>query len=273
MRDRDRLSGVVPLAVLAALSYLLHQPAFAADEANQADRAAVAVSRRLAEREEELAQNARNSNHIARLQAHAAYRLARRRQLGFAAPIEKRIDNARAVDLAVMALGRSLSEAHAFEAEAARLPAERQALDKALALSASGPAPAAPSTFVRPCRGTVVAEPGMRRDSGTRIEARQEGVHILARMNDIVRAPGPGVIHRVEPLPQGGFGLVVEHTDGWTSVLAGLREISVAAGDPVDKGDRLGLVGRNLDGAPVVAFELWKGRRPVDPRRLFDRGP
>ena len=61
------------------------------------------------------------------------------------------------------------------------------------------------------------------------------------------------------------------HAGGWISVLSGLRDVSVKAGDAVADGAALGLAGRNLDGACVVALELWRGRAAVDPAPLVER--
>jgi septal ring factor EnvC (AmiA/AmiB activator) len=40
----------------------------------------------------------------------------------------------------------------------------------------------------------------------------------------------------------------------------------------VKSGQALGLVGRDLDGAPVLVFELWHKGSPIDPRPLLATG-
>jgi murein DD-endopeptidase MepM/ murein hydrolase activator NlpD len=114
-----------------------------------------------------------------------------------------------------------------------------------------------------------VAVPGSRRDGPTKAELRHDGVQMLARLNEPVRSIAAGIVTRVESLPQGGFAVVTAHATGITSIVTGLRDITVAAGDKVGPGQTLGLAGRNLDGAAVVSVEIWRERRPQDAGRLL----
>jgi murein DD-endopeptidase MepM/ murein hydrolase activator NlpD len=230
-----------------------------------------AALQRLQAREETLTQLARTSEQLARQQARAAYRLARRRQLGFMAEPQARLEDARALDLALFAVRRSAEETRVYHQELARTHDERQALSAAVARV---PAPLAGETphFSRPVRGAVVGQAGLRRDPVTGVEVRQDALQLLARMNDPVSAPAPGTVRRVEQQPQGGFAVVTEHAGGWSSVLSGLREVSVSVGDAVAADAPLGLAGRNLDGAVVVSLELWHGRSAVDPGPLVRHG-
>jgi murein DD-endopeptidase MepM/ murein hydrolase activator NlpD len=226
--------------------------------------------KRLDAREQTLAQHAKSAEQAAREQARAAYRLARRRQLGFVAEPQARLAEARAADLALVAARRGAAEARAISAELARVRQERAALRVA---AARPPEMAGEHLeFQRPVRGTQVGAAGLRVDPGTGVEVRQDGVQLLARMNEPVLAAAAGRVRRVEALPQGGFAVVMEHPGGWTSVLGGLREVSVAPGETVEARGTLGLAGRNLDGAAVVTLELWHGRSPVDPAGVLRRG-
>jgi murein DD-endopeptidase MepM/ murein hydrolase activator NlpD len=226
-----------------------------------------AALHRLQAREQTLAQLAQSSEEVARHQARAAYRLARRRQLGFMAEPAARLDDARALDLALFTARRSAGEARGLRDELARVRDDRQALGAALARVAA-PTDAEAPRFSQPVRGAIVGQAGLRRDPVTGVELRQDALQILARMNEPVSAPGRGTVRQVEAQPQGGFAVVTAHEGGWLSVLSGLRDVSVAAGDQVEAGAPLGLAGRNLDGAVVVSLELWRGRRAVDPGPL-----
>jgi septal ring factor EnvC (AmiA/AmiB activator) len=147
---------------------------------------------------------------------------------------------------------------------------DRRALESAAARRDDAAAPdRIEPRLTRPVRGAVVGVPGSRPDPVTGAEVRQYALQILARMNEPVHAPAPGIVRRVEPLPQGGFAVVTEHPGGWVSLLSGLREVKAAPGDVVEAESPLGLAGRNLDGAVVVSFELWHARSPVDPRPLL----
>jgi len=70
----------------------------------------------------------------------------------------------------------------------------------------------------------MVGKPGIRRDAPTGTELRREGIELLARLNEPVRAVAAGVIRRVETVPQGGYVVVTQHPARWVSVLSGLRE-------------------------------------------------
>jgi len=229
-----------------------------------------AALHRLTEREATLADQAQGKDRVARDQARAAYRLARKRQLGFLAEPDTRLEDARALDLALFAARRSAGEARSLREEVARVHQERQALGAAAARTTPPPA-AAPPHFARPVRGAVVGQAGLRRDPVTGVEVRQDGLQILARMNEPVRAPASGTVRLVEAQPQGGYAVVTAHEGGWVSVVSGLREVSVKPGDAVAGEGEVGLAGRNLDGAVVVSLELWRGRAAVDPEPLVKK--
>jgi murein DD-endopeptidase MepM/ murein hydrolase activator NlpD len=123
-----------------------------------------------------------------------------------------------------------------------------------------------------PTRGTLVSGPGIRRDPATGTDSIAQGVEILSRMNEPVRAIADGRVRKTAALPQGGYAVVTEHGDDRISILSGLRQIDVDEGAEVKAGQALGLVGRDLDGAPVLVFELWHKGAPIDPRPLLASG-
>ena len=249
---------------------LLLMSASAAAGAEDSDEWAI-LTQRLATRQDVLARQKHQADANLREQAHFAYRLARRRELGFVSRPESRLDEAEAADLALAALGRGLAEARILTDELARVQSEQVALNLARTqkVDAASPTPIEPPRrFARPVRGAVVGEPGIRRDSPTGTELRRDGIELLARLNEPVRAVGAGVIRLVEALPEGGYAVVTQHPAGWVTVLSGLRDVAVAPGEPVELGQALGLAGRNLDGAAVVSLEIWRNRRSVDPRRV-----
>jgi murein DD-endopeptidase MepM/ murein hydrolase activator NlpD len=205
-----------------------------------------------------------------------AYRLARRRELGFAANPETRLDDARAFGLALVALRRSSDEANALEHELDHVRAEHSAMAAAFVTRASDPlnadeaeGSASPARLLRPVRGVPASFPGSRRDGPTKIELRHDGIEILVRLNEPVHAIAAGIVRHVEALPQGGFAITAAHQGGLTSIVTGLRDIAVKAGDTIVAGQTLGLAGRNLDGAAVVSVEIWGNRRPKDAAKLL----
>jgi murein DD-endopeptidase MepM/ murein hydrolase activator NlpD len=256
-------------------------PATASAETS-ADEAA--LFERLTVREQILDAQRSTAESTARGRGLLAYRLCRRRELGFAPYPEHRLDDARAFDLALLALRRSSDETKTLTHELDRVRAERTTIEAAFVARATGKTPAeeaalagmdAPARLVRPVKGEAVSHPGSRRDGPTRVELRHDGVEMLARLNAAVRSAGAGTVRRVEALPQGGFAIVTVHAAGLTSIVTGLRDVAVAVGDRVEAGQTLGLAGRNLDGAAVVSVEIWRDRRPQDASKLLGlrRGP
>jgi len=239
---------------------------------------------RLSVREQVVDTQTTAAQNSTRQRALLAYRLARRRELAFAANPETRLEDARAFELALVALRRSLDESRTLARELDCVRAERSDLEGALvvrALSESasmeGSAPdtipeshlGIPARLLRPVRGMPVAVPGVRRDGPTKVEIRHDGVEILARLNEPVHAIAAGTVKRVEPLAQGGFAVITAHPGSLTSIVTGLRDIAVKPGDAVVAGQTLGLTGRNLDGAAVISVEIWRNRRPADAGKLL----
>jgi septal ring factor EnvC (AmiA/AmiB activator) len=267
------------VAVAMALGLCAPEGHAAPAEAEQA------VVDHLRARETILAEHAAAASTLSRQHTLTAYRLVRRRQIGFLTnPFRRRAD-AEAAGLAMAVVRRSLREAAINRDELARVRAEREALEKRLGRrrdADSAPAPpegttvgrgpariGRPSTvphFMSPVPGPVVATPGLHRDQATDADLRRVGLQILARFNAPVRAPAAGMVRRVARLPHGGFAVVTAHADGWVSILSGMREVEVAERQPVIAGHALGFAGRTLDGATVVKYELWHDRVPVDPR-------
>jgi murein DD-endopeptidase MepM/ murein hydrolase activator NlpD len=69
-----------------------------------------------------------------------------------------------------------------------------------------------------------------------------------------------------------GFGnlILIKHANGYVSAYAHLKDINVAKGTQVNRGDSIGTVG--MTGAvnrPQLHFELRKGATPVDPTPLL----
>jgi murein DD-endopeptidase MepM/ murein hydrolase activator NlpD len=265
-RRAARLLGL-GLGALSALVTLTVASAARADEEPDPLRRARA-------REALLAERSAAAEQAARAQALLAYRVERQQTLGFLDAPGRRADAARALDALLLVLRRSLEEAALWRRELALASGERRELESALAAGAPedpGALGVVRRLFRPPARGSAVAWPGVRRDPVTSAETRLDGVQILARMNEPVRAVAGGEVRAVTALPQGGFAVVMVHPDGWVSVLSGLREIDAAPGERLEKGSLIGRVGRSLDGAPVLTFELWHHGVAVDTRGALGR--
>ena len=193
-----------------------------------------------------------------RWRAAALYRLA----VGSAAlgPVAR----ARAVDAGSRALVRALAEERALAGEAARARAERLAL--AAVEAAERPVGASP-LFAAPTSGTVLMRFGVARDRDTGLLVSRAGVRLAATPGQDVRAPAAGVVVSVAVESQGS-AVVLDHGAGWTTIVGGLGTLAVAAGQPVAAGGSLGAAASRAGG---VSFEVWRGRRPVDPQLLLRR--
>jgi murein DD-endopeptidase MepM/ murein hydrolase activator NlpD len=259
------------LKVLAWLLLLMPARAASAESFDEGAR----LAQRLATRQAVLEGQKAGAAARVREQALLAYRLTRRREVGFMSSPESRRDDAEAADWALTSLGKGVTETRALDDEIAHVRAERVALDRARIQRVGAPPDSDESLhrFTRPVRGAMVGVPGIRRDGPTGTELRRDGVELLARLNEPVRAVAAGVIRRVESLPQGGYAVVTRHPAGWVSILSGLRSVVVVPGEPVESGQVLGSAGRNLDGAAVISLELWRNRQSVDPRDVVPRLP
>lgn len=97
------------------------------------------------------------------------------------------------------------------------------------------------------------AEPGGLRRSGLTLEPRDGA---------LVVAPAAGRIAFAGPYRGFGGIVIIEHGDGWTSLVTGLGAPSVAVGQQVGAGGPLGTAaGRR----PAVTLELRRNGEPVDP--------
>ena len=114
------------------------------------------------------------------------------------------------------------------------------------------------SSFQLPVAGRTVAGFGQGSDGG----ARSQGVSIASAAGAQVVAPAAGRIAFAAPFRGFDRIVIIEHPDGFTSVVTGLGRVDVGVGDAVVAGSPLGVAGV---GRPVVGFELRRDGQPVNP--------
>lgn len=147
---------------------------------------------------------------------------------------------------------------------------ERDAAVAALTAPPVGlrPFPAA-GTINRPVSGTVIRRYG--EDTG--FGQTSKGIVIQARPEAQITAPFDGKVAFAGPFQKLGLILIIEHTDGYHSVLAGLSRIDAVAGQWVLAGEPVGVMGQIAeDGAadanrPELYVELRRNGQPVNPLR------
>lgn len=232
------------------------------------------VDAHLSAREDALGKQHDAALHLVRQHAWVAYRLGRRRALGFFADSRSRPEEARAEAMAVVVLSRSVHEARKLHDELARVQRERgelaarEAQDKAAVFTTDAAPTTSKPLVLWPVKGPTISAPGLRPDPVTGVVYRDPGLQILSRLDAPVVSPAAGTIRKVTALPNGGYAVVVAHADEMVSILSGLHTVDVAEGEPVQAGDALGRVGRTLDGAPVLRLAVWRAGVPLDPRGL-----
>lgn len=117
---------------------------------------------------------------------------------------------------------------------------------------------AAPTHYQLPLSGRIAAGFGEVGTSGQ----RQAGIAFSARPRAQVVAPASGRIAYAGPFRGFGRILIVEHANGWASLVTGLGTLDVTVGQQVTAGFPLGLAPAS---GGVVTLELRHEGQPVNP--------
>ena len=98
------------------------------------------------------------------------------------------------------------------------------------------------------------------------------GITIQAKKGTPVRCVADGLVSNIEYIFGHGNTVIVQHGNGYTSVYAHLSGTSVERGDTIQAKQVLGTLGEtgSLIG-PVLYFELWEDRKPLNTRRWLTR--
>ncbi len=116
--------------------------------------------------------------------------------------------------------------------------------------------------FLWPVRGKISSgfgsKPNGTRNDGVNIGA-PEGATVMAAENGIVVFAG-------EEIPGYGRMLLISHANGFLTAYAHNRDLYVAVGDEVERGQRIASVGSSGNvTSPQLHFEVRDGKEPVDP--------
>lgn len=117
---------------------------------------------------------------------------------------------------------------------------------------------APPPRYRLPVDGRLVAAFGSRDDSGI----RRNGLQLLPRSGAQVVAPGGGRIVFAGPYRGYGTIVIIEHANGWTSLVTDLSELAARVGQNVVAGSPLGMAQLR---DPAVTLELRREGEPVNP--------
>ncbi|ANU08719.1 M23 family metallopeptidase [Paraurantiacibacter namhicola] len=116
--------------------------------------------------------------------------------------------------------------------------------------------------FRRPHDGKVLLGWARRADGGG-----HEGVDFAVNAGDMVRASASGTVLFAGAEPK-RFGqlVIIDHGNGWQTRYGHLARVTVATGDPVKAGERIGIGGQGgVATRPELHFEIRRNGTPVNP--------
>ncbi|AWU94375.1 metallopeptidase [Azospirillum ramasamyi] len=158
---------------------------------------------------------------------------------------------------------QKIAERKAAEEKRARDEAAREAArERELAAKAPEGRPAV-AGMVLPAAGKLTTRFG----EADRYGATSRGVTVQTRAGAAVVAPRGGTIVFAGPFKGYGLILIVEHGNGYHSLIAGLGRIDTAVGRKVAGGEPLAVM--PPDGNPDLYFELRRNGQPINPQRGF----
>ena len=118
--------------------------------------------------------------------------------------------------------------------------------------------------LVRPAEGSLITSFGTPGNAGY----SASGLTVRTAADAVVGAPAAGRIAFTGPFRAYGPIVIIEHGGGLVTLIAGLSQIDIAAGDAVLAGQPIGRMGAEADPRELY-FELRAGGVPVDPKPWF----
>lgn len=97
---------------------------------------------------------------------------------------------------------------------------------------------------------------------------RSRGLTFAVAPGSAVRAPAAGIVRYARPFRGYGAIVILDHGDGWTSLITGLGGVTVRAGDRIGVGAGIGRAAGSDD--PRITIELRRRGRPVDIAALIN---
>ena len=118
-----------------------------------------------------------------------------------------------------------------------------------------------------PVFGHVLVSYGQTDDIG----AKSQGISIEAKPGALVTAPIGGTVRFAGTFKNYGQLVIIEHTHGYHSLVAGLARIDTVVGQSLDAGEPLGILPSSSSRGerPALYYELRHKGQPVDPAKKF----
>lgn len=128
-------------------------------------------------------------------------------------------------------------------------------------------------TFIMPVEGEIIRD--YAKDKLVYSDTLKEwvthlGIDIKSAKTSIVKASAPGKISAIKNDPRFGLSVVIDHSEGYTTVYSNLLTAEfVTVGEDVEQGETIGTVGNTaafeiLD-EPHLHFEILKDAVQIDP--------
>ena len=245
---------------------------------------AMVKSRKAAKRAQALAKEAKSiKDLLARLKAERKRERARlkkeerrRQAVARAAEVRAAADAIARAKAEAKAKAKALAETRKkIEKTAARIPPPAKIILKApkpanLANLANltrpaptnGPISKARGRMPYPVVGRVVGRYGQTMATGL----KRKGIAVETRAGAQVVAPFDGEVVFAGPFRGYGQLLIIDHGEGYHSLLAGMAGIDSVIGQWLVAGEPVGLMGRPANGNPALYVELRKDGQPINPQ-------
>ncbi|WP_028795700.1 murein hydrolase activator EnvC family protein [Thalassobaculum salexigens] len=133
------------------------------------------------------------------------------------------------------------------------------------ALPPGPPLTSARGHLFAPVAGTVVQRFG----KGKSGDLTRQGLLLRTRPGALAIAPHDGIVLYAGPFEGFGRILIIEHGDGYHTLLAGLARVDLSVGSHVLAGEPVGAMAAAGDAAPELYLELRHNGDPIDPLPWF----
>ncbi len=118
-----------------------------------------------------------------------------------------------------------------------------------------------------PIHGPVNSGYGLRRSPWSGMPEEHHGIDIGSSPGTPVRSPAPGTVVAASAHGRLGKHVTLDHGNGVRSIYGHLEAVEVRAGERVERGQVIGLVGNTgRSTGPHLHYELLVDGKPVDPR-------
>jgi len=219
--------------------------------AEKAAREAEIAARRAAEEAEAVAAKAKQEADQAALKAASEQKERERLAAEAAKETERRAQaEAKEKEAAAQKAARAAQSA-SREADATRLQSQsRDSFEKAK------------GKILFPARGKVVEQFSLAAvESG----GKNRGITIQTRPSAQVVAPYDGQVVFAESFRGYGLLLIIEHSDGYHTLIAGMTRIDAAVGQKLLAGEPVGVMGIDDGAKPALYVELRHNGQPINP--------